>query len=77
MAAVAAAVAVLFRGWLVVLQGLTADKALVLADLVDGQGKHRGPHAFFIDMRQHGRLVAGITVGDMGRKTIVSTSFFF
>jgi len=49
-------------------QGFTADKAVVLADLrVDGV--RRGPHAFLIDLRRHGELVAGVSVGDMGTKT--------
>eukprot|EP01079_Euglenida_sp_SAG-EU17-18_P011918 gene11918-329_t len=49
-------------------QGFTADKTVVVADLlVDGQSK--GPHAFVMDFRQGGKLVDGITVDDMGRKT--------
>jgi len=50
-------------------QGLTAEKATVIADL-RVNNKSYGPHGFLIDMRSaDGALVTGITVGDMGRKT--------
>eukprot|EP00756_Hemistasia_phaeocysticola_P066374 Hpha_TRINITY_DN9187_c0_g1::TRINITY_DN9187_c0_g1_i1::g.94554::m.94554/K00232/E1.3.3.6, ACOX1, ACOX3; acyl-CoA oxidase len=50
-------------------QGLVADKAVVVADLrIDGKSK--GPHAFVMDFRRGGELVDGVTLGDMGRKTI-------
>ena len=49
-------------------QGFTADRAVVLADLTVG-GKRRGPHAFLMELRQGGRLVDGVSVGDMGLKT--------
>jgi len=50
-------------------QGLTADKCVVMADL-RVKGKSFGPHAFLIDFRRDGKLLPGITIGDMGRKTI-------
>jgi len=49
-------------------QGLTADKAVVVADLII-DGKHLGPHGFIMDMRQNGQLVKGVEIGDMGGKT--------
>ena len=51
-------------------QGLCAEKAVCVANLTVGQ-QRCGPHAFLIDLRdpRDGRLAAGITVGDMGRKT--------
>jgi acyl-CoA oxidase len=49
-------------------QGYTADKAVVMADLRVG-GKSVGPHAFLVDFRSNGDILAGVTVGDMGRKT--------
>ncbi len=50
-------------------QGLTADKAVVIADLRI-KGKSYGPHALIISFRENGNLVKGITIGDMGKKTI-------
>lgn len=50
-------------------QGLTADKAVVVADL-RVRGKSHGPHAFLMTFRENGGVVPGITIGDMGRKTI-------
>jgi acyl-CoA oxidase len=50
-------------------QGMTADKGLVLASLIV-DGKNMGPHAFLIDFITNGKHAPGITVGDMGRKTI-------
>ena len=51
-------------------QGLCAEKAVCVANLTVGQ-QRCGPHAFLIDLRdpRDGCLAAGITVGDMGRKT--------
>mmetsp|Transcript_44873 Transcript_44873/g.65956 ORF Transcript_44873/g.65956 Transcript_44873/m.65956 type:complete len:500 (+) Transcript_44873:33-1532(+) len=50
-------------------QGFTADKAVVVADLLVG-GKSMGPHAFVMDFRRDGKLLPGISVDDMGRKTV-------
>eukprot|EP01062_Namystynia_karyoxenos_P069835 TRINITY_DN65275_c0_g1_i1.p1 TRINITY_DN65275_c0_g1~~TRINITY_DN65275_c0_g1_i1.p1 ORF type:complete len:552 (+),score=180.23 TRINITY_DN65275_c0_g1_i1:127-1656(+) len=56
-----------YKNW--ISQGLVADKAVVVADMrVKGQSK--GPHAFVMDFRQGGELVSGVTLGDMGRKTV-------
>ena len=33
-------------------------------------GKSYGPHAFVMDFRRNGALVDGVTIGDMGGKTI-------
>mmetsp|Transcript_25835 Transcript_25835/g.63574 ORF Transcript_25835/g.63574 Transcript_25835/m.63574 type:complete len:538 (-) Transcript_25835:291-1904(-) len=51
-------------------QGLTAEKAVVIADLSVG-GTRLGPHGFLIDMVNPatGRPAPGIVTGDMGRKT--------
>ena len=50
-------------------QGYTADRAVVLADLVvDGASK--GPHAFVMELRDSsGEAAAGVSMADMGRKT--------
>ena len=56
-----------YKNW--ISQGLTADKAVVMADLRVA-GKSYGPHAFLIDFRRDGKLVPGVTIGDMGVKTI-------
>mmetsp|Transcript_125727 Transcript_125727/g.367381 ORF Transcript_125727/g.367381 Transcript_125727/m.367381 type:complete len:466 (+) Transcript_125727:92-1489(+) len=50
-------------------QGLTADLAVVVATLLV-KGKSYGPHAFVMEMRRNGELVPGVTVEDMGNKTI-------
>ena len=50
-------------------QGFTADKAVVIADLTVS-GERVGPHAFVVDFRSHGELLPGISVDDMGRKTV-------
>jgi acyl-CoA oxidase len=34
------------------------------------KGKSFGPHALIISFRENGNLVKGITIGDMGKKTI-------
>lgn len=51
-------------------QGLTADKAVVIAKLYVG-GKNYGPHGFLMNLRDSktGKLVDGVIVGDMGEKT--------
>jgi acyl-CoA oxidase len=49
-------------------QGYTADKAVVVADLIVS-GRAHGPHAFLIDLRRGGELVPGVQVGDMGLKS--------
>ena len=43
----------------------------MLADLIDGGGISRGPHAFLVDLRDRatGALASGVRVADMGRKT--------
>jgi acyl-CoA oxidase len=56
-----------YKNW--ISQGLTADKAVVMADLTV-EGKSHGPHAFLMDFRRNGQLVEGVTIGDMGVKTI-------
>jgi len=50
-------------------QGLVADKSVVIADL-RVNGKSHGPHGFLIDFRVDGKVVPGIELGDMGRKTV-------
>lgn len=50
-------------------QGLTADYAVVVADLFV-KGKSYGPHAWIMQLRQNGKLVDGVTAEDMGDKTI-------
>ncbi len=50
-------------------QGLVADKSTVVADLRI-QGKSYGPHAFVMNLRENGKVVPGVTLEDMGRKTI-------
>jgi len=50
-------------------QGLTADKAVVVATLFV-KSKSYGPHAFVMDLRKNGELVPGVTAEDMGDKTI-------
>ena len=56
-------------------QGLTACKAVVMADLIVG-GESKGPHAFLVDLRERGvkpgypgEVSEGVTLGDMGAKT--------
>ena len=50
-------------------QGLTAKKAVVMADLIVG-GESKGPHAFLINLRDaRGEPTEGVTLGDMGEKT--------
>jgi len=56
-----------FKNW--ISQGLTADKCVVMADL-HVAGKSMGAHAFLMNFRENGKLVPGVTIGDMGVKTI-------
>eukprot|EP00924_Labyrinthula_sp_SR-Ha-C_P002428 snap_masked-scaffold_16-processed-gene-4.13-mRNA-1 protein AED:0.01 eAED:0.01 QI:0/-1/0/1/-1/1/1/0/478 len=51
-------------------QGLTASKAVVIADLIL-KGKHYGPHGFVVDLRdkEFGTPVKGVSMEDMGKKT--------
>eukprot|EP00494_Astrolonche_serrata_P034308 UN34577 len=57
---------VVIKNW--ISQGLTADKAVVIADLII-DGKSYGPHGFVMDFRRNGQLVDGIDLADMGTKT--------
>ena len=50
-------------------QGLVADKTVVVADLRVGD-KSYGPHAFLMNLRENGELVKGVSIQDMGRKTV-------
>eukprot|EP00798_Chlamydomonas_sp_ICE-L_P017892 gene17892-24284_t len=51
-------------------QGCVADCAVVIANLVVDE-KSLGPHAFMMQLRKlSGQLVPGVTIGDMGVKTI-------
>jgi len=54
-------------------QGLTADYVVVFANLIM-RTKNHGPHPFLLKMRERhqGPLVQGITVTDMGRKSIAN-----
>jgi hypothetical protein len=52
-------------------QGCVADDAVVIADLVL-KGKSHGPHAFVMPLRKNGALVKGVTITDMGDKTIAN-----
>ena len=56
-----------YKNW--ISQGMTADVAVAVATLMI-EGKSYGPHAFFMQFRRNGELVPGITIGDMGGKTI-------
>jgi len=40
-----------------------------MADLLVN-GESKGPHAFIMDFRNNGELVAGVTTEDMGKKTV-------
>ena len=53
--------------------GLTADWCVLIADLVVG-GKRKGPHPFFFRIRlpATGELVDGVTMSDMGMKTVAN-----
>ena len=50
-------------------QGYVSDKALIFANLFIG-GKSYGGHGFVMDMRKNGVLTEGVTIDDMGKKTI-------
>jgi acyl-CoA oxidase len=54
-------------------QGYTAELGVVIADLRIGDVSH-GPHPFFLRLRETGggTLLPGITVEDMGTKTIAN-----
>jgi acyl-CoA oxidase len=56
-----------YKNW--ISQGFVADKGVVLADL-SVAGRSHGPHAFLMDMRAAGELTTGVSVGDMGLKTV-------
>ena len=49
-------------------QGLTADKAVIVADLII-DGENKGIHAFLIDLRTNGKLNQGVEIGDMSQKS--------
>lgn len=55
-----------YKNW--ISQGLTADKCALIADLII-EGKSHGPHGFLMDFRREGKVVTGVVLGDMGRKT--------
>lgn len=55
-----------YKNW--ISQGLMADKCAVIADLRVG-GTSYGPHGFLMDLRVDGKVVPGVELGDMGRKT--------
>ena len=44
---------------------------VVIAEL-SIEGKQHGPHPFLVQMRRKGKLVAGISVEDMGMKTVAN-----
>lgn len=50
-------------------QGLVADEAVVVANL-SVNGKNLGPQAFLVSFRENGTLVNGVTVKDMGPKSV-------
>mmetsp|Transcript_51922 Transcript_51922/g.116448 ORF Transcript_51922/g.116448 Transcript_51922/m.116448 type:complete len:464 (+) Transcript_51922:76-1467(+) len=50
-------------------QGLSADLAVVVANLVI-KGQKKGPHGFIMELRKGGQLVPGVSAEDMGDKTI-------
>ncbi|CAE8738025.1 unnamed protein product, partial [Polarella glacialis] len=56
-----------YKNW--ISQGLTADLAVVVANLIV-KGKRHGPHAWVMQLRRDGKLVEGVTADDMGDKTI-------
>ena len=65
-------------------QGFTADKTVVLADLILESGESKGPHAFVMELRvppdeaddessgleRLGKLVPNVACSDMGVKTV-------
>lgn len=50
--------------------GRTANHAMVIAQLIDGDGKHRGIHNFLVQLRsmEDHTLLPGIETGDIGPK---------
>eukprot|EP00928_Gymnodinium_smaydae_P020617 TRINITY_DN17972_c0_g1_i1.p1 TRINITY_DN17972_c0_g1~~TRINITY_DN17972_c0_g1_i1.p1 ORF type:complete len:501 (-),score=122.52 TRINITY_DN17972_c0_g1_i1:35-1432(-) len=50
-------------------QGLVADLAVMVADL-KVNGKSYGAHAFLMELRRNGKVVPGVELADMGRKTV-------
>uniref|UniRef100_A0A7R9T8Y4 Acyl-coenzyme A oxidase n=1 Tax=Prasinoderma coloniale TaxID=156133 RepID=A0A7R9T8Y4_9VIRI len=54
--------------------GLQANKACVVADLIMPDGTSRGAHAFLVPLRERvgGALLPGVSMGDMGVKTIAN-----
>jgi len=50
--------------------GRTANHAMVIAQLIDGEGKHRGIHNFLVQLRsmEDHTLLPGIETGDIGPK---------
>jgi len=49
-------------------QGFVSEKTALIADLRVGE-KSYGPHGFLMDLRVDGKIVPGVSMGDMGRKT--------
>lgn len=56
-----------YKNW--ISQGLVADMCVVMATLHVG-GKSLGPHAFLMELRKGGKLADGVTMGDMGAKSV-------
>jgi len=56
-----------WKNW--ISQGLVADKTVVVASLFV-KDKPLGPHAFVMDLRKDGKVVEGVELEDMGRKTM-------
>ncbi|CAJ1393029.1 unnamed protein product [Effrenium voratum] len=50
-------------------QGLVGELSVVVADLRVA-GKRCGAHAFLMEVRRDGKVVEGVELGDMGRKTV-------
>jgi len=50
--------------------GRTANHAMVIAQLIDGEGKHRGIHNFLVQLRsmEDHTLLPGVETGDIGPK---------
>lgn len=56
-----------WKNW--ISQGFVADKAVVVANLTVG-GASVGPHAFAMSQREGGEVTDGVTLVDMGQKTV-------
>eukprot|EP00450_Noctiluca_scintillans_P013640 CAMPEP_0194493440 /NCGR_PEP_ID=MMETSP0253-20130528/11651_1 /TAXON_ID=2966 /ORGANISM="Noctiluca scintillans" /LENGTH=475 /DNA_ID=CAMNT_0039334425 /DNA_START=29 /DNA_END=1456 /DNA_ORIENTATION=+ len=56
-----------YKNW--ISQGFCADRSVTIADLRIG-GKSHGPHAFLFNFRREGKVLPGIRLADMGRKTV-------